>query len=300
MKTSSRWLLSRGLAIGLACAAAGAGRAADPAPFRIVASFYPLLIHVRNLTRGVPGVEAVSLAPATAGCIHNVALKPGDLLALARADALVVNGLGMESYLGDLAARLPNLRVIRADAGAEVLTDDHGPNPHVWVAPSGALAQVRAIAAGLTEADPAHAELYRANADAYAAKLEALRARMRAGLRDLSTRDLVTFHEAFEYFAREFDLRIVGIMARDPETGPGAADLADLVRQVRERHVRALFVEPQYDCRAAETLARETGARIYTLDPAVTGPDDPDAYLRIQEANLQTLREALGAAPDAP
>ena len=281
-------MFARGLSVSLACAAWGAVRAADPAPFRIVSSFYPLHIHVLNLTRDVPGVEAMSLAPPAAGCLH-------DLLTLARADAFVVNGLGMEAYLEDLPARLPGLRVIRADTGADVLSDDHGPNPHVWVAPSGAIAQVRAIAAGLADADPARADRYRANAGAYVAKLEALRERMRAGLREAPRRELVTFHEAFDYFAREFDLRIAAVIAPEPDAAPGARELAEVARRIRERNLRVLFVEPQYEARAAETLARETGARIYTLDPAVTGPADPDAYLRIQEANLKTLREALSA-----
>ncbi len=289
-----------GLAVVGAAGALSCARAGTESPLRIVSSFYPVHIHVLNIVRDVPGVEAVSLAPPAAGCLHDVALKPGDLLTLARADVFVVNGLGMETYLEDLAARLPNLRVVRADAGIEPLPGHHGANPHVWVAPSGALAQVRAIAAGLAEADPAHAGLYRANADAYAARLEALRDRMRAGLREAPRRELVTFHEAFDYFAREFDLRIAAVIAPDPDAAPGARELAEVARTVRERGIRALFVEPQFDARAAETIARETGARVYTLDSAVTGPDDPDAYLRIQEANLKTLREALGAPPAAP
>ena len=112
-------------------------------------------------------------------------------------------------------------------------------------------------------------------------------------LRDLPQRDIVTFHEAFPYFAKEFDLRIAAVIEREPGPEPAAAELAQTIDLVRASGVKALFAEPQYPARAAESIARETGARVYTLDPAVTGPMDADAYIHIMDANLRVLEEAL-------
>jgi zinc transport system substrate-binding protein len=152
---------------------------------------------------------------------------------------------------------------------------------------------VRNIAAGLAAADPAHAAEYRTNADAYIARLEALRRKMHAELDGLPNRRVVTMHEAFPYFAREFNLDIIGVIQREPGSDPSAGELAESVDAIRRSGVRAIFAEPQYPAKAADTIARETGATVYSLDPAVTGSADPDAYLKAMERNLDTLRRAL-------
>ena len=112
---------------------------------------------------------------------------------------------------------------------------------------------------------------------------------MQAGLKDLKTRDIVTFHEAFPYFAEEFGLHIVATIARDPGSEPSARELAGTIQAVRRAGVKALFAEPQYSPR----VARETGATVYVLDPAVTGPASPNAYIDILEKNLVELQKAL-------
>ena len=82
-------------------------------------------------------------------------------------------------------------------------------------------------------------------------------------------------------------------MEHEPGTEPSAKELSDTVELVRELNIQALFTEPQYPAKAAETIARETGSRVYQLDPAVTGDMDADAYLRAMEANMVVLQEAL-------
>ena len=109
----------------------------------------------------------------------------------------------------------------------------------------------------------------------------------------LPNRNMVSFHEAFPYFAQEFNLNIVAVVKRKPGSEPSAQELAQTIEIVRKSKVKALFIEPQYSSGAANTIARETGAAVYTLDPAVTGPNSPDAYLDIMKYNLASLREAL-------
>jgi len=269
-----------------------AGLLAAPAlagPFRVVTSFYPMYVAVLNLVAGAEGVEVVNLTQPFTGCLHDVQLTPSELVVLDGADALVINGAGMESFMDKALGVVAKEKVVDASDGVE-LADD---NSHVWLSVSLHLKQVENIAAGLERLDPGRAAVYRANAAAYTAKLEALRERMHEALRDVARRDIVTFHEAFPYFAREFDLRIAAVIEREPGTEPSARELAETIELVRSSGVKALFAEPQYPGRAADSIARETGARVYVLDPAVTGPMDAGAYIRIMDANLRVLQEAL-------
>ena len=116
---------------------------------------------------------------------------------------------------------------------------------------------------------------------------------MEESLADISNRDIITFHEAFDYFAEEFDLNIVSVIEREPGSEPNARDLADIIDLVNETGVHALFVEPQYPETAADVIAAETDAQVYTLDPGVSGDMDKDAYIDIMNNNLKVLKNAL-------
>ncbi len=289
------------LAAGLAGADPTAPAAAPPAgptsvaikPMRIAVSMYPLAVAALNVAGAEAGVTVETLDEAHGGCPHGRHLTPGDIQRLAAADVLILNGAGLDAYLDKALEPYPRLAVIRTADGLDLMRDAGGANPHVWVSPALYQRQVEAIAAGLARADPARAGRYQANAAAYIGRLEALRERMRAGLTGLSRREIVTFHAAFAYFAREFDLAVAAVIELEPGVEPSARDLAEIIRTVRRAGIRALFAEPQYPARVAETVAAETGAKVYILDPVASGPLLPDAYLRIMERNLDTLQRAL-------
>lgn len=260
---------------------------------RVVTSFYPVYVAALNVTAGVPGVEVSNLASPHVGCLHDYQLTAGDVRRLADADLLLVNGAGMEPFLGKVAQQSPGVRVVGVSDGIALLDD----NPHVWVSLEGARRQTDNIAAALAEADPDRADAFRANAAAYNAALTALEERMRTALAPYAGTPIVTFHEAFPYFARDFGLDLAGVIERQPGAEPSARELADTVKLVRQRKVKALFAEPQFPDKSAQVVARETGVRVYSLDPVVTGPSDPGeargAYLQAMEKNLEVLQEAL-------
>ena len=109
-------------------------------------------------------------------------------------------------------------------------------------------------------------------------------------------KSIVTFHEAFDYYAAEFDLTVAAVVQHEEGDAPSAREIAETVRIIREKGVCALFAEPQYTDESINLIARETGLPVYLLDPVVSGeadPDDADAYLRIMRRNLATLLEAL-------
>jgi len=261
----------------------------------IATSFYPMYLAAINVAKDVPGVKVVNMTQPTTGCLHDYQLKPDDLKTLSEAQIFVVNGAGMESFMDKVVNQLPNLKIIDASKGIPLIKGDgeEGGNPHLWVSISNAIQQVKNIGLQLATLDPDHAAQYSANTTAYADKLEALRAKMHQTLDNAKKRDIITFHEAFPYFAREFNLNIVAVIEREPGSEPSAAELADTIEIVNKSKIKALFAEPQYSAKAADTIARETGAKVFILDPVVTGAMEPDAYLKIMEANLNTLEEAL-------
>ena len=265
--------------------------------FTIVTSFYPMYIATINVTKDISGVETINMTKPQTGCLHDYQLTPEDLIKIEEADAFVINGAGMEAFINDILKEKKGLHIIEASKGIELIKDQSGEeNPHVWVSITDSIIQVRNIADQLSSIDKAHANQYKANADAYIAKLEILKTKMHQSLDNIKSRDIITFHEAFPYFAKEFNLNIVAVIEREPGTAPSPKELEETIRIVNDSHVKALFAEPQYDVKAAQTIANETGAKIYTLDPMVTGdasPDSYDAYITGMEANLKSLIEAL-------
>ena len=277
----------------------GADKAAEKKtaePFRIVTSFYPMYVATINITDGVDGVEVYNMTKPQTGCLHDYQLMTEDMKTLEKADAFVINGAGMEDFMDKVTEQQKKLKVIDASRGIELIHDEEGDNPHVWLSVTDAIAQVRNIADQLKEADPAHADAYEKNAAAYIEKLTALKTEMHAALDNVPHKDIVTFHEAFPYFAKEFNLNIIGVVEREPGTEPTPTELQETIEQVNALPTKVLFTEPQYSPAAAETIARETGAKIYTLDPIVTGeatPQAKNAYIDTMKANMKVLKEAL-------
>ncbi|MDO0824660.1 metal ABC transporter substrate-binding protein [Desulfosporosinus nitroreducens] len=261
----------------------------------IAASFYPMYIFTLNITKDIPNVNVVSLTKPTTGCLHDYAVTPDDMKNLEGAQILVINGAGMESFMDKVISQIPDLKVIESSQGIPLIQGDgdEGDNPHVWLSITDAITQVKTIGAQLASLDPAHASKYQENTQAYILKLEALRTKMHQTLDGVQQRNIVTFHEAFPYFAKEFNLNTVGVIEREPGSAPSAKELSETIEQVKSLEIKALFAEPQYPVKAADTIAKETGAKVYTLDPIVTGPMEADAYINLMESNLITLQEAL-------
>lgn len=284
-----------------------APRQEEEVDFRIVTSFYPMYIIALNITDRIEKVEVSNMAGQQTGCLHDYQLQNKDMKNLETADAFLINGAGMESFLDKVLEQMPQLPVINASEGISLLCSDEAHeheheghehaeedyNAHVWVSISNYIQQVETVTISLMELDPERAEQYRKNGDIYIEKLAALRDEMHQELDDLPNRDIVTFHEAFPYFAEEFNLHIAAVVNREPDSQPSAKELADAIRLIRETGVKAVFAEPQYSESAAQVISAESGATLYLLDPAATGEDDPDAYLNAMKNNLEILKEAL-------
>ena len=207
-------LLALTLLVSGAMLLGGCGDTADKnnQKISIVTSFYPMYLDVINITQGIEGVEVKNLTQPQTGCLHDYQLTTEDMKTLSEADILVVNGAGMENFLEKVAKENKNLQIIEAAATDKItfIEDEHGEiNPHVWMSVTYAKWQVEAITFKLCELDPTHDKEYRINALDYVNKLDALREEMHSKLDNLPHKDIVTFHEAFPYFAKEFKLNII-------------------------------------------------------------------------------------------
>ena len=303
MKKRTIWALATALLALLVtgCAAQTDGQTT------IVTSFYPMYVLTLNVTDGVDGVTVQNMAEQNVGCLHDYQLQTRDMVALEGADALVINGGGMEQFMDKVLTLRADLPIIDASEGIDMFPsdedhdhdahghDDHDElyNAHVWLDPNRAIQQVRNIADGLAEADPDHAAAYRQNAERYVAELTALDEELKAQLAPFAGAEIITFHEAFAYFADAYHLHVAGVIANEPGEEPSTRDIADTCDLVTELGIKTLFVEPQYPQKAAETIARETGASIYTLDPCVSGDGTKESYETIMRENARVLTEAL-------
>ena len=174
----------------------------------IVTSFYPMYVLTLNVTDGVDGVTVQNMAEQNVGCLHDYQLQTRDMVTLEGADALVINGGGMEQFMDKVISLRADLPVIDASEGIEMFPsdeehdhdahghDDHDElyNAHVWLDPNRAMIQVQNIAAGLAEADPEHAETYQKNAESYIARLTALNAELAEQLAPFAGAEIITFH----------------------------------------------------------------------------------------------------------
>jgi zinc transport system substrate-binding protein len=291
--------------IALAALATACQQAPPSAKPLVVASFYPLYEFARQVAGG--HAEVVSLVPPGVEP-HDWEPSPQDIVRVQQARLFVYNGSGFEAWmdklLKDVGAK--DTLLVNTTAGIEVPPAGSGdlrrgragPDPHVWLDPVMAQAQVDAIRAGLERVDPAHKAAYAANAAAFQARLAALDAAFAQGLRDCARRDLVTSHAAFGHLARRYGLTQVPVTGLAPDSEPSPAELAAVVAFVRRHEVKYVFFETLVSPRLAETLAREVGARTLVLNP-VEGLTREEAaaglgYIALMEANLQNLRTALG------
>ncbi len=263
---------------------------------RIVTTFYPMYIDAINIAKGIDGVSVTNMTKPQTGCLHDYQLTTEDMKTLEKADILIANGAGMESFLDKVIKGQKKLTIIDASQNMELLETDGEKNPHLWLSVTANIQQVKNITEQLKKADPKHADAYQANADIYIQKLEALKKEMHNTLDKVPHKDIVTFHEAFPYFAKEFGLNIIAVVEREPGSEPTPSELQAVIQQIKPLSSKVLFTEPQYAPSAAQTIARETGAKIFTLDPVVTGEstaDAMDAYLVTMRKNMATLKEAL-------
>lgn len=319
-KRSASFLLMIAL---LAAGVSGCGKRAEKTintDLQIVCTFLPVYMMTRNIADNVTGIQVSILVSPAIGCPHDYSLTPAEVHRLEQADVLVINGLGMETFLeGIPAARRSGLRIIDASAGLTLVLDDiaveigsaaeyvaesphngmpHPKNPHAWVSPIRAAEMTLYIAQQLAEIRPEAADRLLENAQIYASALDSLRREFDALFFSAPNKKIVTFHRAFDYFAKDFGLEVSGVIESEPGVEPSAKNLAELAGKIKLARPAAIFSEPQYSNKLALMLSAETGVPVYQLDPAASGGTDRRSYLNTMASNLAVLRQALSVVAE--
>ena len=262
--------------------------------YTVVTSFYPMYIAALNVVGENDHVRLENLSEPQTGCLHDYQLTPADMQLLSTADAFIINGGSIESFLGEVAEQYPGLTIINASEQVDMIED----NAHAWMNIEDYMTQVKTITEGLSAADPEDAESFSENADAYLNKLSALKEQADEIKTLTEGQDIVIFHEAYEYVAEEFGMQVSYVMDLDEERQVSAGEVADVVRAVKDGGVHVILAEELYGKDMGDTVESETDAKVCYLDTLVRGDYDADSYLNAMQQNITLLKEAFSDEKD--
>ncbi|MFV0465021.1 MAG: metal ABC transporter substrate-binding protein [Lachnospiraceae bacterium] len=255
---------------------------------QVVTSFYPMYIAALNVINESPAIELENLSEPQTGCLHDFQLTPEDMKLLSEADVFIINGGGMESFLEDVYTQYPDLVVIDTSKDIEMIDD----NAHFWMEFSKYQTQIDAIAQGLGEAAPSSAETLQQNAVDYKDKIEALREETEMVNELTQGSSVVIFHEAFEYLAQDYGIRIAETLDLDEERQVSANEVADLLTTIQSENIGKVFAEELYGSEMGQTVMRETTAKVYYLNTLSRGEYEKDSYINGMKENIQIITKA--------
>ena len=259
----------------------------------VVTSFYPMYIAALNVIGDTDGVHLQNLSEPQTGCLHDFQLTPEDMKLLSKADVFIINGGGIESFMKDVAKSYPDLTIIEASEGIDLLEDEGEENAHAWMSVATYEEQVNHIAEGLAAADEKHASDYQKHADAYTVKLDALKERQQKAAEKIKEQSVILFHEAYDYVADDYGLNVANVLDLDEERQVSAGEVADVLAAVRDDQVKYILAEELYGKSMGDTVEKETDAKVIYLDALNRGDYDADSYIKGMSANIDLIEQYL-------
>jgi len=296
--TSRRSLLIAAAALGTLSAAGVRAQGGAQGGARIVASFSLLADMARELAPA--GTDVTALVGPNSDA-HVFEPGPADGRRLARADLVIVNGLGFEGWI-DRLVKVSGYGgpVVVASAGVKPHGFGRYPDPHAWQDLAHARQYVLNLVAAFVDRWPERQAEIRARGVDYLARIDQLERRVRERLEAIprTQRRVLSSHNAFGYFGRAYGVDFIAPQGWNTHSQPSAAAVASLIRQIRGQEVRAIFIENISDPRLIRSIAQESGARVggTLYSDALSAPGgSADTYLKMIEHNARTLAEALTA-----
>ena len=274
----------------------------------VVTSFYPMYVAAENVIGDVEGVTLENLSEPQTGCLHDYQLTAADMKLLSKADVFIVNGGGIESFLSDVAESYPNLKIIQACDGIELLqaaegtedvdSDEAESEEHLHeteTADTKAESDVHDEEAD--HADHDHSEHSHgdenAHAQTYQGKVRELQQEAAELSSQIAAQPVVVFHEAYEYIVQEYGLTLAGEMNLDEERQVSAGEVADILHAIEENHVSVVLAEKLYGTDMGEMVAKQSGVKVIYLDTLTRGDYSEDIYLEGMKNNIEQLKEAF-------
>jgi zinc/manganese transport system substrate-binding protein len=262
----------------------------------VVASFSILGDFVRNV-----GGDRVNVSTLVGpdGDVHVYTPAPSDAKKIADAKLLVINGLGLEGWLPRLVQSSGGkANIVTASQGIAARKLGSNADPHAWQSVANAKIYVANIREALVAADPANAGVYRANAEAYLAKLDALDREVREAVVQIPPehRKVISTHNAFGYFAAAYGIEFIAPLGVSTESEASARDIAGIITQIRTAKIPAVFLENISDPRLIRQISAETGAKIggTLYSDSLTGEKGPaPTYIDMVRHNIKALTGAL-------
>lgn len=247
----------------------------------------------RDLVQQVGGdwVQVSALVPDGSDP-HTYEPPPSQIAKLSQAKLVIMNGLGLEAGLEKVIhENVSSSAVLELAVGLPTLQD----NPHLWLDVQNGMTYVERIRDALASADPAGADVYRANAESYLAELRTLDGQVAAAVQSIppERRKLVTFHDAYPYLAHRYGLEIVGFVAESPGKEPSAQEVSDLTNAIRDQKVPAVFKEPQFSARILDLAANDAGVEVCVLYSDALDKD-VKSYVDLMRFNARELARCLG------
>jgi zinc/manganese transport system substrate-binding protein len=286
----------RRLSPWLVCLLLFATQASAQQRINVVASFSILGDLVRNV-----GGDRVSVATLVGpgADVHVYTPAPGDARTIAAARLVIVNGLGLEGWLPRLVQSAGDkASIVIASANVTPLKRGSLADPHAWQSVGNAKIYVANIREALAAADTAQAAAYHANAARYLAELDALDAEVRAAIATIppERRKVISTHGAYGYFAEAYGMTFVAPLGVSTETEPSARDIAEIVGQIKQAKIPAVFLENLSDDRMIGRISAESGAKVGgTLysDALTDEKGDAPTYIAMVKHNIRALTSAL-------
>lgn len=271
----------------------------------LATSFYPVYIFTLNLVNGINEISVECMAEQNTGCLHDYQILSKDARLISDADALIINGAGMEEFLEDVYSSEEELKIIDSSVGVELLESceehhheeenhhHHSVNSHIWMSVKNAIKQTENIANGLIALYPQFGAQIEKNKTEYVNRLTKLDSLLAEKSKALKGENIITFHEAYDYLARDYSLNVIAKVESHEGGEPSAKRLAELTALIKSKNVRLLFVEQSYKGSAATILGNETGVKICTLNPVTEGEKELTAYETIMLENMGIVLKAV-------
>jgi ABC-type Zn uptake system ZnuABC Zn-binding protein ZnuA len=276
---------------GTLIAPGAVGAAPSEGGLRVLATTTLLASLASDVGRG--RAQVTSLLPVGASP-ETYQPTPADIVRAHSAALIIANGAGIEAWLTPmLQSGASHTPVVNASDGLPI----EAANPHLWLDPRYAQYYVAKMRDAMIAADPAGAATYRANTAALVIRLKDLEKRIRVQIATIprANRNMIVFHNAWQYYNARFGLHTLGVIEEVPGSEPSAAHLAQLIDLARSHHVRAIFAEPEYNTKLVNAVARSAGiphvAMLYD-DSVGTSPQTRD-YISMLDTDTATIVQAL-------
>jgi len=263
---------------------------------KVIASIVPIADFVTQI--GGEQVEVTLLLPPGASP-HIYEPTPKTISDIADAKIFVKIGAGLEFWAEKIikASGNENLVVVTASSGIPLIHEPraHSPSgvdPHIWLDPTIASMIVTKIEKSLIEVDPLNAEFYMLNASVYRKKLSQLDREISEKVMTFKIKEYVTFHTAWNYFSKRYGLIVAGVIQESPGKEPSPKHIAKIIKEIKRIGSSVIFVEPQFNPKIAETVARECNAKIVLLDP-IGGQKGKETYVDLMRYNISAMERVM-------